>query len=292
MVGIGISEKEVNVRDKLSRWEVYSGVYVAMSKFNWRNGFAIGLTVGIFGTIFLALALDTYPHEETQPYANGAKPENVSPENNRWWLIGRVVYMDDTAAQWLMTILTLAAVALIFLTLKDTRQMVLDTRVIGQAQVRAHLHLEIVDASIKAIDVNGIDHVEVVFTCKVHNTGNSPAHRLSVLYGISQSYVGEVMTANSDGSDLPAAIRGIAAIPSQGEVSVELKRTFPAELQSFSERGSHVGLRYVIKCFDVFNIEVYEPLVSGVFKEYPVGSGEYVFAQSLIVKSELREHKG
>ena len=218
-----------------------------MSKFNWRNGFAVGLTLGVFGTILFALGLATYPGESAHPSTSYKETDNIGPQDNRWWLVGRVVYMDDTAAQWLMAFFTFSAVVLIFLTLKDTRQMLTETREIGQAQVRAHLHLEIVDVNIDAIEVNGVEHLRAKFECKVHNSGNSPANRLSVLYDICQSIVGEVVSVNTDGSELSGAMKSISTIPSKGEVFVELKRTFPADITALRGGRSHVGLSYVIK---------------------------------------------
>lgn len=143
-----------------------------MSKFSWRNGFAVGITIGIFGTVISWLLLQTYPGEYPSPETSGNKTQNIGPENDRWWLIGRVVYMDDTAAQWLMTALTLAAVVLVFLTLRDTRTMLSDAREIGQAQVRAyllptsvHVQPEIVEGTV----------TRYWFKPTFKNTGQSPA---------------------------------------------------------------------------------------------------------------------
>lgn len=160
------------------------------------------------------------------------------------------------------------------------------TREVGQAQARAHLHFEIVDVNIDAIEIDGVEHVRANFKGNICNTGNSPAHRINILFDIFQSNVGEVVAVNTDGSELPNSQKSMSAIPSGGDVTVELKRTFPADLLAFRETRAHVGLSYVIKCVDVFQIEVYEPMVSGVFKEHPVGSGSYVFAQSIIASNE------
>jgi hypothetical protein len=185
-----------------------------------------------------------------------------------------------------MTLFTLAAVVLIFLTLRDTRQMVIDTREIGQAQVRAHLHLEIVDTRINAIEIDGVEKIRAVFKCKIMNSGNSPAHQLSVLYDIFQTKTGEVKAVLSDGSELPQAHKSMSAIPSQGSAFIELKGTFLADIATLRDGGSHIALSYVLKCVDVFNLDAYEPLVSGYFMEHPAGSGNHVFAQHLIVTDE------
>ncbi|MGZ9811021.1 hypothetical protein ACXN5S_11205 [Pseudoroseicyclus sp. H15] len=143
-----------------------------MSQFNWRNGFTVGVSIGIFGTIISTLLLETYPGEQASPNASGYEAHDITPENQRWWLIGRVVYMDDTAAQWLMTFLTLAAVVMVFLTLRDTRTMLSDTREIGQAQVRAYLLPTTVRFQPEIVNDKVVTY-QIIPIFK--NTGQSPA---------------------------------------------------------------------------------------------------------------------
>lgn len=212
--------------------------------------------VGILGTIIVVLAFATYPSEYAYPNAQGNESQNINPENNRWWLIGRVIYMDDTAAQWLMTLLTLAAVVLIFLTLRDTRQILTDTRNIGEAQVRAYLGPH--DPTlVQELLPNGNLRAKISYK----NTGQSPA--LKVTHETQVAFIHSVndVEIRADEGILPPILGqpkgSIADISGQGVYFDEVKTLTPVP-QNFSELiDAGLAVAYVrdwIKYEDVFGI--------------------------------------
>lgn len=97
-----------------------------MLKFNWRNGFAVGLTLGIFSTALVLLVgenlndlakciAQTEHCESTQTQKDGKEPE--------WWnWTRRLVAAEDTLAQWIMAFFTIAATAVLLLTLRSANK--------------------------------------------------------------------------------------------------------------------------------------------------------------------------
>nr|WP_309502925.1 hypothetical protein [uncultured Roseovarius sp.] len=99
-----------------------------MSKFNWRNGFAVGLTVGI--TSVVALIVWGKPlydfakcvgNGKCDGYAAKYEAEDV-PESWWWYWSGDLVSSSDSLAQWIMALLTIAAVFLLWRTLVQTNK--------------------------------------------------------------------------------------------------------------------------------------------------------------------------
>lgn len=118
-----------------------------MSKFNWRKGFASGLIVGILSVVLLCV-LAGLPPFTIDPSASGnacggGNADNCANNAEQvpygWYWLRRAFAVEDTIAQWIMMAFTIAAAALLLLTLKATQNMARDTRDIGQAQVRAYL---------------------------------------------------------------------------------------------------------------------------------------------------------
>jgi len=102
----------------------------------------------------------------------------TQPSDNRWWWIGRVVYAEDTAAQWIMMLATIAAAYLLLRTLWATQDMARETTRIGEAQVRAYLVFIGVRAALErdaAGNVTGI-----AFKGVMRNTGQSPAEAVDL----------------------------------------------------------------------------------------------------------------
>ena len=86
----------------------------------WYSGLAFGIVVGIAVAALLFAWL------------SGGLPS--------WWNHdGAVVTSKDTLANWLVAIFSFVAALFLWLTLRATQQMALDTRRIGEAQVRAYL---------------------------------------------------------------------------------------------------------------------------------------------------------
>lgn len=161
-----------------------------MPKRDWRNGLAFGLIVGIclatlvyvFGS-FAAGEVGHQPNDQhSKTYVSQNEDQRKNPDESQWWGVARrLVSSEDTLAQWIMAFLSLAAVvvsgsALYWVneTLKATRQMAVDTRRIGEAQVRAYLTIE------ECYAIPSKDGEEIFFNlrCSVRNCGQSPARRL------------------------------------------------------------------------------------------------------------------
>lgn len=123
-----------------------------MPKRDWSNGVATGLTIGL-GLFVLIFVLSSYLISEVncQKYGQSGdagssneqgKQESCNPPE--WWgITQRLVSSEDTLAQWIVAFLSLASVivsgaALYWVkeTLKATREMAVDARRIGDAQVK------------------------------------------------------------------------------------------------------------------------------------------------------------
>ena len=163
-----------------------------MSKFDWRNGFAVGLTVGIFGTATLLVW-----GEKLYDFGNcisANKCENYStyyenPNEPEWWYwTTRLISTEDTLAQWIMATFTIGAVLLLWRTLIYTRRTLNEakeatsaakdtvrvTREIGISQTRAYINC--FDAGIKNFRVGETPE----YFISIRNIGQSPARNVRV----------------------------------------------------------------------------------------------------------------
>jgi len=154
----------------------------------YRNGaFALGLTIGASVVLLLFLfgqkVYDMAKCYQTQECERSAtKYEGQDFPSSWWWdWTGRLVTSDDTFAQWIMSFFTIAAVLLVWRTLvatqemvRDTKKMALDTREIGEAQVRAYCSVS--NASCRVSDSSA----KISFT--ITNSGQSPALAVLAAY--------------------------------------------------------------------------------------------------------------
>ncbi|MGJ8602932.1 MAG: hypothetical protein ACSHXH_02320 [Marivita sp.] len=150
-----------------------------MFKRSWLNGFTFGVIAGflltpalIFAAIFFGISPSDFSQSNDQP--NGG--EQTNPEDDRWWLIRRVVYMDDTAAQWVMMFATIFAAYLLLRTLWTTQQMAADTQRIGEAQSRAYVTFSDVTFSI----VDGPSARKIKVNALWDVLGQSPALSVAI----------------------------------------------------------------------------------------------------------------
>lgn len=157
----------------------------------YRNGaFALGLVTG--GGVVLNLFLwSAYQANKTREEV-AQTPSN--DQHNQYvvgswdWFVSTFIIPDDTIAQWGMAVLSLAAVYLLWetlkasrQTLKATREMAQETREVGEAQATSYI---VVDKA--RISSNKI----VVFTSFiVRNIGQSPAHQVQAEVIFSPSNV-------------------------------------------------------------------------------------------------------
>jgi hypothetical protein len=152
----------------------------------YRNGaFALGLITG--GGIVLNLFLWCAYHSNNARESVSQDPENPQNYQNvvgSWdWFFNTFIDPQDTIAQWGMALLSLAAVYLLWETLKAsrrtldaTRGMAIDTRELGEAQVVAYLSITRIDVRFFNTNTGGI--FEVV--PHIANSGQSPARNVCI----------------------------------------------------------------------------------------------------------------
>lgn len=114
----------------------------------YRNGaFALGVVVGGGITLNLFLWLDYLSLQKHDPATGADEQSNLSVIGSAWdRSLEAFVTPADTLAQWIVTLLTFAAVILVWRTLVATREMVTetrrmasDTRKFGDAQVKSSI---------------------------------------------------------------------------------------------------------------------------------------------------------
>ena len=140
--------------------------------------FALGLIAGISSTVLFVIAVDfaNSPEYFANAEASENKAESYDPAQNRWWLFRSLIYLEDSFAQWVMAAFTIIAAYYLWRTFDATRSAVIETRRIGEAQVRAYLTFQ--DVSIEAKIENGLVRFSV--WCEIINSGQSPARNVTV----------------------------------------------------------------------------------------------------------------
>lgn len=126
-----------------------------MFKSYWRNGFTVGIAVGLFAGIILVLALDWTIDPDASAQANCKSTADNCANNSEglphgWYWLRRFFAMEDSLAQWIMMIFTVAAAGLLLLTLRATQKMAAGTREIGEKQVRAYIGVDGVEFASKS----------------------------------------------------------------------------------------------------------------------------------------------
>jgi hypothetical protein len=168
-----------------------------MSK-GYRNGaFALGLVVGGGIALNVFLWLDYRANYKSYAAANSNSNENSSEIGKLWdRVLGVFVSPSDTLAQWIMAVFTIAVVFLVWRTLVATQEMARDTRHIGEAQTRAYLSFD----SVEAVFLNdGDGFTGVYLRPRIKNTGQTPA-RISLTHSfiyISEDRPSEVRSADT-----------------------------------------------------------------------------------------------
>ncbi|MEW9919471.1 hypothetical protein AB2B41_07650 [Marimonas sp. MJW-29] len=166
--------------------------------------------------------------------------------------------MDDTLAQWLMTLLTLTAVVLVYFTLRDTRIMAAETTRIGEAQVRAYLSFEVKGADVRApsLSPDNTDepkpNIVVEIQGRVPNSGQSPASSISFLYQIDALPRSEEFRLRDERS-LHRTMPVAHTVRAQGEIENQsLKRTFRTDLEALRSGDSNIFFAVIVEWVDVF----------------------------------------
>jgi hypothetical protein len=251
-----------------------------VSKRNWLNGFAFGVVAGFLLTpalIFAAIIFGVSPGDFSQPQNQSNGGEQVGPKDDRWWLIRRVVYMDDTAAQWVMMFATIFAAYLLLRTLWATQQMVADTRDIGETQVRAYLKAKIGNVIQERLGDNPRGNLKVAINLKVVNVGQTPATAYTVYYFIGDTGIGDrgTLRLDTDGANSGETHSFIA---SGDESNVTVYRVwYVADRENLIARdGRYLRFAYSIRYTDIFGKTHETPINSGTFRNNPDGEAAFV----------------
>jgi hypothetical protein len=160
-----------------------------------------------------------------------------------------------------MAVVTLPGVFFVGWTLFVTRQMAVETRKIGEAQVRAY-------PSVSAITVNSICNGIPSWNVAVRNSGNSPAIKMKCQGRLMLSYQEDVLPAGTVaqiGMEISVVSGSQASIPSNSEASInvfvphlddEKRNIAMKELSSDRPRKNPFwSLNIFFNWFDVFDKE-------------------------------------
>jgi hypothetical protein len=163
-----------------------------MSRWNWRNGFAVGLVLGLSLSAFFVVGVASYGPGGQAPDAVGheasqrdrASDQGEDVDRGGWWhWDGGLVSSRDTLAQWIMTAFTVIAAGLLFGTLRIARDTLLatqgmarDASRIGEAQVRGYVSV----AQVKVKCIPTQESVSWVVLITLANAGQSPARDLTM----------------------------------------------------------------------------------------------------------------
>ena len=209
----------------------------------WRNGFALGLTVGSLAAILAALALSIVPDELSYAGTHQNEGDQPRPQDGRWWWLGRVVFAEDSAAQWLMAGFTVVATILLLRTLWATQDMARETTRIGEAQVQVYVSLK--SATYYRDEIgNNISNVTIV------NSGQSPALFVSVSCAFD-------FLNHDDGTRRRLGVNSVREllgdIPSNDTATYELTRE-PVVIAGKGTMTVHIQVRWR---------SVFDPVVGG-----------------------------
>lgn len=174
-----------------------------MPKRNWTNGFATGLLIGLLLVVLVYVCWSFLAGEiDCRHYGEGGNTEASHKEGReeecsapQWWVIVQgFVSSEDTLAQWIMAVLSLAAVGVsawaVFLVkdslyatnlaLGEARASNDISREIGEAQVRAYI------TCVGAKYAIGNQAISILLDLK--NTGQSPAVNIYISGTIDLSF--------------------------------------------------------------------------------------------------------
>jgi hypothetical protein len=171
-----------------------------MSGFSWRNGFALGLVVGICVAVLalLALSVSTEPHT---PHIQWAR---------------RLFSVEDTIAQWAMTVLSLAATVLLWRTLtaaNKTNEAALEANDIMRREQRPWLDFH--DLDLGRWNVGSLNEDGGTATCfpkvRIINEGRSPV--LETRFALRVC-----MGGNLDDFSIPDMVAEAATRPTEARI--------------------------------------------------------------------------
>ena len=246
-------------------------------------GLTIGLGIGVISVLFLEYhspPINGYSSTNTHCAAQDYQCQDYHDSGPYWgYWFRRLISTEDSLAQWIMMVFTIAGALLLYLTLTASRSMAKDAREIGQAQARAYLSLEIAEVNI-VINSTGDGHTaNVAVSCHAVNRGQSPAITCKIFFDISQADNSE-KTMKTDGSEMFASGRSLQHIAAGSKTNHLLQRFFKIDNASFLDNTSPIRFSYVIEYRDVFKNEIKAPLSSGTFMK--AVQGNWIFVADIV----------
>jgi hypothetical protein len=200
----------------------------------WYAGLAFGLVVGLA----IAALVSTW----------------LSDGLPGWWRHdGAVVTSTDTLANWLVAIFSFIAALFLWLTLRATQEMAIETRRIGEAQVRAYI--SITKISLAVDPTKSRPTVEI----GVRNTGQSPARRIEIVAEFSffadAQNTGPFLPSRQIGvlwlNDIPSTQEAASGPTQLADVVLE-KQTLGDDLSALIS----IHLDIVVYAYDAFDQEI------------------------------------
>jgi len=210
-----------------------------------------------------------YTNEPVKPVSRNPKnTQNDHDVMGSWdWFFTTFIDPNDTIAQWGMALLSLAAVYLLWetlkasrKTLKATQEMAGDTREIGEAQVRAYVNVE--KAEVRGFSQNG----KIGFYFEFKNTGSTPAKEFKIR-SICGFQPGDIR--NFKVKDLSTIDSKSGVITAGGSTFVDVTLDHPLTEREYNEITSG-KLRIIIAGYVSYNT-VFGKRKRTVFKMTNVG---------------------
>ncbi len=199
---------------------------------------------------------------ETQNEHERAESDLVAQTEMGLWALGMLIV---TA---IMAVVTGFGVYFVWRTLKATQEMAIDTREIGEAQVRAYLAFKIKDVEIIPPTILIKDGewsnlpATVTISGELHNSGQSPARRMKCRYDIQS--VPKDSTIEVDARKLAATVPPSAQIIASGECTNQVfRRRLPVNWAALLAGNEHIWFMFALSYDDAFGNTINEPASAG-----------------------------
>ncbi len=252
-------------RKTVQQYEANSRSHAAHTEYQIENCFSVAEDIGKAECIRKAV--------DSQGQNERAEADLVAQREMSNWALG-MLYVTT-----LMALVTGLGVYFVWRTLKATQQMAIDTREIGEAQVRAYVHFKIEDIDIAAppgLFKNGqwsALPAVVTISGKLHNSGQSPARRIVCRYDIQS--VHKDKTIQVDARFMPAkTLPSATVVPSGESVSQHFRRQFLVDWAALMSGVEHIWFIFALSYEDAFENDIDDPVSAGHID----GAGELVKA--------------
>jgi hypothetical protein len=200
-----------------------------------------------------------------------AESDLVAQKDAARWGFGSLIVSSVGA------IISMGALAGLFISLGQTKQAIRDTREIGEAQVRAYLSLNIVGIVIDVINNEDGTNLAVKIDVRVVNSGSTPAYSPVIYYDIQEAAPNDVVPLAHPETMKQSPLRN-GFISANGGSKTQLSRVFqvddPAAFQTYE--GRLIRFSYCINFLDEFDAVRWTPVISGTFHHWPKGKVSFL----------------